>query len=197
MDCLTRCTPVWRQGFRKGGDELFARRVHWRPFGLHEKFYQARGRSSACTLWGGTHRATGRGGSLYTTACASVRTASLARSTIAAAGGVGCVLAWERGGQWLGGAGRGGGHLCGSIAGCYYSTRPTRQKGAEDPRATPPDAGWPTWVVRAPLRCYSTRARTGTCVWCSIPRRLRENQDRQNQADDAHVALPCRRQKVP
>src|SRR6058998_1410046 len=97
MDCLARCTPVWRQGFRERGDELFARRVHWRPVGLRKTLYQATGHPSAGTDWGGAHGATGRGDSLDTTACASVRTASLARSTIAAAGGVGRVLAWEPG----------------------------------------------------------------------------------------------------
>jgi hypothetical protein len=134
MDCLARCTPVWRQGFRERGDELFARRVHWRPVGLRKTLYQATGHPSAGTDWGGAHGATGRGDSLDTTACASVRTASLARSTIAAAGGVGRVLAWERGARWLGGAGRGGGHLQDrAIAPVGLRVRPDRRRAPAPP----------------------------------------------------------------
>src|SRR5262249_13065725 len=85
--------------------------------------------------------------------------------------------------------------LCGGIAGYPYSTRPPRQGGATDPRATPPEAGWFTRAVRAQLRYDSTRARTGPCVGCSIPRRPGEKQERQNQTDDAHVTHPCQRRK--
>jgi len=51
MDRLARCTPIWWQGLRERGDELFARRVDWRPVGQRPTLYQATGHSSACTAW--------------------------------------------------------------------------------------------------------------------------------------------------